>query len=102
MVARKEAGSPRSPKQCKKYPPLSHIDLEHPSIVIYRKEIFGNGLMIIVYQLLFKCQFLKLAHRLEIGRLYSREGIKGTGSRLGRRNGGAEGERFGKVIWGGH
>ena len=57
--------------------------------------------MIIVYHLLFKCQFLKLAHRLEIGRLYSREGIKGTGSRLGRRNGGAEGERFGKVIWGG-
>ena len=46
--------------------------------------------MIIVYHLLFKCQFLKLAHRLEIGRLYSREGRKGAGSRLGRRNGGAE------------
>ena len=37
--------------------------------------------MIIVYHLLFKYQFLKLAHRLEIGcdigHLYSREGRKG-------------------------
>ena len=39
MVARKEAGSPRSPNQCKKYPGLSHIDSEHSSIVIYRKEM---------------------------------------------------------------